>query len=155
MSGTIVVGVDGSWGSVRALRWALTAAAERDCDVEVVTAWPHTGPVFVREVPGHHSDARQRARAAQAEAVRDARAAAPGDVPVTTVLENARPEEALTQHARGSRLLVLGAAGEGLDDVRTELAERCREQVDCPVAVIAPETGEVQVLEPVLVRARG
>lgn len=152
MSGTIVVGVDGSWGSVRALRWALTAAAERDCDVEVVTAWPHTGPVFVREVPGHHSDARQRARTAQAEAVRDALAAAPGDVPVTTVLENARPEAALTRHARGNRLLVLGATGDGLDD---ELAERCREQVDCPVAVIEPATGEVQVFEPLLVRAPG
>ncbi len=155
MSGTIVVGVDGSWGSVHALRWALDVAAERGGHVEVVTAWPHTGPVFVREVPGHHSDARERARSAQARAVAEARTADTDAVPVSTVLENARPGDALSARARGRRLLVLGAAGDRTDPDPTGLAADCRERVDCPVAVVSPDTGEAEVLDPLLVRTSG
>jgi hypothetical protein len=160
VSSTIVVGVDGSWGSVHALRWALEVAAEHGGQVEVVTAWPHTGPVFVREVPGHHSDARERARSAQARAVAEARTAATDTVPVSTVLENARPGDALSLRAHGRRLLVLGAAdgpsARPQDELApTGLAADCRERVDCPVAVVSPDTGEAEVLEPLLVRTSG
>ena len=153
MTGTIVVGVDGSSGSVLALAWALAVAAEDDCVVEVVTAWPHTGPVFVREVPGHHSDARERARSAQAGAVREALAATRvdvrDDVPVTTVLENDHPEHALALRARHGHLLVLGATGRESPRARTELADRYRELlVDCPIAVVSPDTGRAELFEP-------
>ncbi len=155
MSGTVVVGVDGSWASVRALRWALAEAADHDYQVEVVTAWPHTGPVFVREVPGHHSDARERARTAQHRAIREARSPATDAVAVSAVLENARPEEALSLRARGRRMLVVGAGVDHVEQARTELAERCRERVDCPVAVVVADAGETEVLEPLLARTRG
>ncbi|GAA2154463.1 hypothetical protein GCM10009844_40360 [Nocardioides koreensis] len=155
MSGTVVVGVDGSRGSVRALRWALAEAADHGYQVEVVTAWPHTGPVFVREVPGHHSDARERARTAQHQAIREARTAATDAVAVSAVLENARPEEALSLRARGRRMLVVGAGADHVEQARTELAERCRERVDCPVAIVVADAGETEVLEPLLARTHG
>ena len=155
MSGTVVVGVDGSWASVRALRWALAEAADHDYQVEVVTAWPHTGPVFVREVPGHHSDARERARTAQHRAIREARSPATDAVAVSAVLENARPEEALSLRARGRRMLVVGAGADHGEQALAALAERCRERVDCPVAVVVADAGETEVLEPLLARTRG
>jgi len=153
MTRTIVVGVDGSAGSVLALGWALAAASQEDCVVEVVTAWPHTGPVFVREVPGHHSNARERARSAQAGAVREALAAMPehvrDEVPVTAVLENDRPEHALALRARHGHLLVLGATGRESPRARAELADRYRELlVDCPIAVVSPDTGRAELFEP-------
>ena len=154
MSGVVVVGVNGSTASTRALRWALVTAAERHWLVEVVTAWPHTGPVFVHEVPGHHSDARERARVAQADALRRALAETPAAVPVSTVLENARPEDALTLRARGKRLLVVGTSSGPVEEHRAGLAGRCRAQVDCPVAVVPADAGDARILEP-LARAPG
>jgi len=154
MSGVVVVGVNGSTASTRALRWALVTAAERHWRVEVVTAWPHTGPVFVHEVPGHHSDARERARVAQADALRRALAETPAAVPVSTVLENARPEDALTLRARGKRLLVVGTSSGPVEEHRAGLAGRCRAQVDCPVAVVPADAGDARILEP-LARAPG
>jgi len=154
MSAVVVVGGDGSTESVRALRWALAAAAERHWRLEVVTAWPHTGPVFVREVPGHHRDARERARVAPADALRRALAETPAAVPVSMVLENARPEDPLVLRARGKQLLVVGTSGGPVEEHRTGLAGRCRVQVDCPVAVVPADVDDARILEP-LARAPG
>ncbi|MFC4783818.1 universal stress protein [Nocardioides sp. MAHUQ-72] len=150
MSGAVIVGVDGSAASVRALRWAVSVAAGQQWDVEVVTAWPHTGPVFVREVPGHHSDARERARSAQRDAVHAALGDAPRDVRVTTVLENARPGDALSLHATDSPLLVLGDSGDavGAHERPESLAGWCRTRLGCAVALV-PADGAVHVLTPV------
>ena len=160
MSGAIVVGVDGSRASVDALRWALAEAAGRRCAVEVVTAWPHTGPVFLREVPGHHSDARERARLAQDEALRQALGGDAPDVAIRVVLENARPEQVLAARAEVNDLLVLGTSRDTDDhdvdyDVEETLAERCQAEVTCPVVVVAPGPGAARVLHPPLARARG
>lgn len=145
----VVVGVDGSADSVRALRWAVEVARSRSWSVEVVTAWPHDAPVFLHDVPGHHSDARERARLAQRQVVRDAVHEATGEVRLRTTLENARPERLLPERAHDSRLLVLGAAGSG------GLAERCRELGTCPVAVVGPGPGEPEVLPPLMAPTPG
>jgi hypothetical protein len=56
----VVVAVSGGRASVRALVWGLRHAAEHDLRVEVVTAWPLHGAVFVREVAGHFCEPRWR-----------------------------------------------------------------------------------------------
>ena len=145
----VVVGVDGSTASVRALRWAVEVAASRGWSVEVVTAWPHDAPVFLRDVPGHYSDARDRARSAQQRAVHEATAGHRGRVRLHTTLENARPDRILAERSHDSRLLVLGSTGSH------DLVERCRELGTCPVAVVAAEAGEPEVLPPLLAPMRG
>lgn len=145
----VVVGVDGSAESRRALRWAVGVAASRSWTVEVVTAWPHDAPVFLHDVPGHHSDARERARLTQQHAVDEVLRDTVVDVRLRTTLENARPERLLAERAHDSRLLVLGAAG------TTGLAERCRELGNCPVAVLVGGSDEPEVLPPLLAPARG
>jgi len=100
-------------------------------------------------VPGHHSDARDRARLAQQQAVRDVVGEAHPDVRLRTTLENALPERLLAERAHDSRLLVLGAARE------SGLAERCRELATCPVAVVGDGATEPEVLPPLLAPARG
>ena len=59
--------------------------------------------------------------------------------------------DVLVERASGARMLVLGRAGAGTNPA---LVDRCRERVDCPIAVVASDTGEVRVLEP-LARTRG
>lgn len=145
----VVVGVDGSADSVRALRWAVEVALRRGWSVEVVTAWPHDTPVFLHDVPGHYSDARERARLAQQQAVREATEDRTGPLRISLTLENARPERILAERAHDSRLLVLGATG------AQGLAERCRELGTCPVAVVRDDTGDPEVLPPLLAPLRG
>lgn len=143
----VVVGVDGSPDSLRALRWAVEVAASRGWSVEVVTAWPHDAPVFLHDVPGHYSDARERARSAQQRVVREVTSGRAAPPRMSLTLENARPERLLAERSHDSRLLVLGATG------RHGLADRCRERGTCPVAVVR-EAGEPEVL-PALAPARG
>lgn len=145
----VVVGVDGSADSRRALRWAVDVALGRGWSVEVVTAWPHDAPVFLHDVPGHHSDARDRARVVQQQVVHEVLRELSAEVRLHTTLENARPERLLAERAHDSRLLVLGAAG------GHGLAERCRELGTCPVAVLRPDCVEPEVLPPLLAPARG
>lgn len=143
----VVVGVDGSPDSARALRWAVEVARSRSWSVEVVTAWPHDAPVFLHDVPGHHSDARERARLVQQRALREVVPGEPDDLRLHSTLENARPERLLAERAHESRLLVLGSAGSH------GLAERCRELASCPVAVVGPGSGEPEVMPPLLAPA--
>jgi len=145
----VVVGVDGSEASRQALRWAVAVATARSWSVEVVTAWPHDAPVFLHDVPGHHSDARERARLTQQQAVDEVLGEAAAEVRLRTTLENARPERLLAERAHDSRLLVLGAVG------TQGLAERCRKLGTCPVAVVGPGSREPEVLPPLLSPARG
>jgi len=51
MTGRIVVGVDGSDGAVRALRWALEEARLRNASVDVVHAW-HIPPMVMADPTG-------------------------------------------------------------------------------------------------------
>jgi len=145
----VVVGVDGSADSRRALRWAVDVALSRSWTVEVVTAWPHDAPVFLHDVPGHHSDARERARLAQLLVVGEVAGEDASEVRLRTTLENAPPERLLAERSHDSRLLVLGAAG------THGLAERCRELGTCPVAVVGPGPDQPEVLPPLLAHARG
>ncbi len=144
----VVVGVDGSPDSLRALRWAVDVAVTRGWSVEVVTAWPHDTPVFLHDVPGHYSDARDRARSAQQQAVREATAGHVAPLRISLTLENARPERLLAERSHDSRLLVLGATGSH------GLADRCRERGTCPVAVVH-DSGAPEVLPALLASARG
>ena len=104
----VVVGVDGSEASVRALVWALRYAAEHIAVVEVITAWPLHAAAFIGEAPGHFNEARWQAVQAQARVIAHATSLVAEAPPHTARVENARPLDALIRAAEQASLLVLG-----------------------------------------------
>ena len=105
----VVVGVDGSEPSTRALAWALEVAATRGWAVEAVTAWPEAGAVLVHDVPGHHSEPRHRAVTTQARSIEAATRAVPRVPELTSVIVNSHPVDALLERSVDARLLVVGS----------------------------------------------
>ena len=144
MSGTIVVGVDGSAQSERALTWAVDEATVHGDDLLLVHAWAYPGiltisyggptvPVFTRD------DIEKLSHDLLERAADQARRRAPGLV-VTTRLEQGHPGAALVEAARGARMLVVGSRGLGgfkgllLGSVSTS----CVHHATCPIVIIPP-----------------
>lgn len=135
----IVVAVDGSDASVRALVWALRYAAEQGLRVEVLTTWPLHGAVFVREVAGHFCEPRWRAREVQAAAVAEALAAVDDAPPYDLRVVNADVVDALVRARNRSIMVVIGSDGPGGTSPRERLTQRVRETVRGPVVVVGPD----------------
>jgi nucleotide-binding universal stress UspA family protein len=104
----IVVGVDGSESSRRALRWAARQAQLTGARLEVVITWEL--PTSFGWVPAYPSDFNP-AKAADDE-VSAALADYPDVVAQTTVVEG-HPAPSLLQASRGADLLVVGSRGHG------------------------------------------
>lgn len=143
--GRIVVGVDGSAHSVRALRWAVREAGNRGSEVEAVITWHYpvlasdgfSGAVVPIDVAALEDNARQALEKAIEEAVPDAGARA---AIVRTVAEGS-PGHVLIEASKGADLLVVGSRGHGgfagllLGSVSTQ----CVHHASCPVTVIRPD----------------
>jgi len=131
---TIVVGIDKTVGSVRALRWTLETAALRGSSVLVIAAWyyPTFGVVGV-EVP-LHPFAEQAADALEhIEAALYATDADDSGVTVDTDVREGSPDAVLIEASASADLVVVGA-GHGLGKMGAKIAAHAQ----CPV-VIVPE----------------
>jgi len=148
----IVVGLDGSAASDRALEWALQEGLRRGWTVEVVTAFGHNthGGLAETTVTRHSREAAEKAQVEQvdrvAEPYRD-------DVTLAVEVVEGPAVERLIEAAQHARLLVVGSHGYGR--VRTILvgsvAAGCIRNATCPVVVLpAPhlEPLESQELQP-------
>ncbi|MGC0418140.1 universal stress protein [Embleya sp. AB8] len=107
--GRIVVGLDGSFGSALALRWAAREAAELGVVLDVVAAWTDADPEQpTLNLPGAPlSVARERPAHALATLVR-------APIPPERIVATPLPGPAgavLVARARNARLLVLGTSG--------------------------------------------
>jgi nucleotide-binding universal stress UspA family protein len=136
---TIVVGVDGSAGSRKALRWAAGEAADHGAELIVLNAWEHTllppaGSVSVSEryVP----DPSQRTTDDLLQVVKEEL----GDDPPVIVkahVRQGRPAKVLIEESSGAELLVVGNRGHGgfagllLGSVSQHVAAYAK----CPVTV--------------------
>jgi nucleotide-binding universal stress UspA family protein len=139
MDGTyrIVVGVDGSEGSVRALRWAAREAAVRGGTVQAITVWAWDGTGTL--APTATAPAEERARAEQilTTAVTKVADETPGVSFATDLIED-HAARALTRAARDADLLVLGSHGHSRlhHAVLGSISEECVRQATCPVVVL-------------------
>jgi nucleotide-binding universal stress UspA family protein len=141
----IVVGVDGSPGSRRALRWALGEADRSNAELAAVTVWTWDGlegPMLAATDPGSR---REHAERVSAHEVQGAVAGHEAPVRVTRTVIEGHPVRELLTASRHARLLVLGSNGHGrlyrmvLGSIS---GESCR-RAPCPVVVIpADETHE-------------
>lgn len=136
----VVVAVDGSPASVRALGWALRHAVENDLRVEVLTTWPLHGPVFVREVSGHFCQPRWDAREAQAAAAARALATIDHAPAYDLRVENASLVDALVRAAERCVLVVMGSdRPTGASPDADRLPERVRHAVSGEIAVVGTD----------------
>ncbi|MGP4016594.1 universal stress protein [Saccharopolyspora sp. 5N708] len=162
----LVVGVDGSEASARALRWALGEGRRRAAPVHAIMAWrSHAvlggpAPVLMRpELAPHHQreqhwqDLNRMVRSCMGDA---------STPEVHAELVEGDAAEVLTAKSAGAAMLVLGNRGHGrvADAVQGSTALRCIHRARSPVLVVptgmataetdAAEQGGVAAIDPVL-----
>jgi nucleotide-binding universal stress UspA family protein len=137
---TIVVGVDGSPGSRKALTWAAAEAADHRCDLVVVNVWEHTllppaGSVSVSEhyVP----DPSQRTAEDLVQVVKEEL----GEQPAVVVQPRVRqgtPAKVLIEESADADLLVVGTRGHGgfAGLVLGSVSQHVAAYAKCPVTVV-------------------
>ena len=131
----LVVGVDGSEGGERALRWAVHEAARRGGTVQAVTAFTFDG------VDGSNLTYRRRQHELTEQMLGKQVVAALADNPrvaVTTQVVFGEATEVLLDSAQNADLLVLGSHGHGrlYHAVLGSVAEACVRGGICPVVVV-------------------
>lgn len=141
--GRIVVGVDGSATSSRALTWAVDEADRRDAELVIVHAWdyPYGKELSAQAV---HDLIKVDAALVLEEAVRYARER--GRSPVRGELVHGVPSQALLEHAADADLVVVGSRGRG--GFRAMLfgsvALAVTEHATCPIVVVRPTAADAE-----------
>ena len=110
--GRIVVGVDGSDASIKALRWAVRQAELTGDSVEAVNSWEYPATSWGSLMPGLPEDFDPQAVATVAlnEALEEA-LGAEGAAAVDKIVVIGNPALSLLERAKGANLLVVGARG--------------------------------------------
>jgi nucleotide-binding universal stress UspA family protein len=132
----IVVGVDGSEPSRKALRWAIEQARTTGATVEAVCAW---------ELPASYGwalviDPDDLAKAAD-EVLTETVAQVAGeqtDVTIRPFVIASHPASALVQQAADADLLVVGSRGHGgfVGGLLGSVSQYCVHHAPCPVVVV-------------------
>jgi nucleotide-binding universal stress UspA family protein len=139
----IIVGIDGSVHSDRALEWAMKEAAIRRVPLTVITvAHALAGYWGAVPYPGDHAMA-EKARQAVAEAVEKAKARLgdTGPASITIKAVTGIPAEEILNAAEGTDMIVVGSRGAGgfarllLGSVSSQITHHAH----CPVVVIPTE----------------
>jgi nucleotide-binding universal stress UspA family protein len=137
----IVVGVDGSPASLRALHWAAAEAARRSTGLDVVHAWkwPHSHLLTDVFKEPRAVEAQQRKLLHRAVESLAPHEHVPCDV--RSILVEDQPTTALVQAGATAALLVVGSRGRGGFSglLLGSVSRQCTHHARCPVAVIPPE----------------
>jgi nucleotide-binding universal stress UspA family protein len=148
MTKTIVVGIDGSAGSVAALRFAAEEARSRGAMLRVVHAWRMPLSLVTTEpaafgvpmVPEVAIEEVRRSALEEASAVLDAALASVDTtgVEVERGLVEAPPARALIEMAQGAELLVVGSRGRGgfAGLLLGSVSQQCTHHAPCPVVIV-------------------
>jgi nucleotide-binding universal stress UspA family protein len=134
----IVVGVDGSGPSIKALEWAIEQARRTGAKVEAVQAWevPTMYGSGMMVLPGGEEfdkSARQSLEAAVTNAL-----AGRMDVEVEHHTVGGHPAKALIDMAEGADLLVVGSRGHGgfVGALVGSVSHYCVSHASCPVVIV-------------------
>lgn len=141
--GAVVVGVDGSEGSLAALRWARREAFARGSGLDVVHAWDAGFSTELAAIAvGVTEEIEHDARVTLHGAVE--RTAGVGTDAPTEVLVHDVPERALLEAANDAAVLVVGSRGRGgfTGLLLGSVSRSCVHRASCPVVVVRePATG--------------
>jgi nucleotide-binding universal stress UspA family protein len=137
---TIVVGVDGSPGSRKALTWAAAEAQDHGADLVVVNVWEHTllppaGSVSVSE---HYVPDPSQATAEDLLQIIKEELGEEPPVLVRPHVKQGRPAKVLIEDSADADLLVVGKRGHGgfAGLVLGSVSQHVAAYAKCPVAVV-------------------
>lgn len=131
----VVVGVDGSPGSNRALAWAATEAARRGAGLVTVTVWQWDG---LEAMPLAGATPLEAERLATDLADREIAKLPDPSVVTQRLVVRGTAGAALVDASRGADLLVLGSHGHGAFHaaVLGSVSRHCVGHADCPVVIL-------------------
>ena len=137
---TVLVGVDGSRGSRKALTWAAAEAAEHGAELVVVNVWEHPLPPPVGSgvlPPGDIPDMGERAAEDLVQVIKEEL----GDDPPVVAqprVKRGRPAEVLIEQSASADLLVVGTRGHGgfAGLVLGSVSQHVAAYAQCPVTVV-------------------
>jgi nucleotide-binding universal stress UspA family protein len=137
---TIVVGVDGSPGSRKALTWAAEEAADHLADLVALTAWERTllPPLGNPSVPkGDVPDPNQRATQDLLAVIKEELGVDP-PVPVQPRVKQGNAAQVLIEESAEADLLVVGTRGHGgfAGLVLGSVSQHVAAYAKCPVTVV-------------------
>jgi nucleotide-binding universal stress UspA family protein len=137
----IVVGIDGSDHSKKALRWALDEALLRGASLEVVFAWML--PVYATGygfAPGDLIDPKilGDGAAEQLDQAVTEVAGAMTDLKISRKTVEGMAAQVLVEEAEGADLLVVGSRGHGgfAGLLLGSVSQQCAQHASCPVVII-------------------
>ncbi|MDD7923234.1 universal stress protein [Actinomycetospora rhizophila] len=135
----VVVGVDGSYLSSRAIDFALRAAAQRGVGLTALHAWIPRPPVD----SGGLADDWAASRAAECRALDGALAGRRGQFPTVAIKSKLAcddPAHALAVESAGAALVVVGSRGRGCmaGVLFGSVSQVLLHEAHCPIAVVRP-----------------
>jgi nucleotide-binding universal stress UspA family protein len=147
--GTIVVGVDGSEGSLEALRWAADEARLRGAKLVAVHAWsaPYApampGIGEPAALPVDRTVVQQAADEALEASLREAGVTREGIELERAVIEDS-PAYALLDQAEDADLLVVGSRGHGriAGALLGSISQQVAQHAPCPVVIVRAPKAE-------------
>jgi nucleotide-binding universal stress UspA family protein len=136
----IVVGVDGSESSQKALAWAVRQARLTGGSIDAVIAWhyPAMGGYGLAASPEvYETDYRELA----AKILNDTVSATPGtdgEVTIRQLVRHDSPAPALLEAASGADLLVVGSRGHGgfAGLLLGSVSQQCAHHAPCPIVIV-------------------
>jgi nucleotide-binding universal stress UspA family protein len=130
----VVVGLDGSPGSIRAVQFAIGEARLRCCAVEAVLAWHMPAMLHAAGIPDDF-DPQGWAQATLDVALA---AVAPDGVTVDGHTAQGHPAAVLLDAAKDADLLVVGSRGHGglVGALLGSVSRHCVAHATCPVVVV-------------------
>ena len=144
---TIVVGVDGSEGSLAALRFAVAEARLRKARLRVVHAW--TVPPVSTYHEAEHAirtdfDGVHAAAQALLDEVVEKALGGDSDILVEKAVVEGPPAGALVAAARDAALLVVGSRGLGGFKALLlgSVGQQCAHHAPCPIVIVRDATAE-------------
>jgi nucleotide-binding universal stress UspA family protein len=137
---TILVGVDGSRGSRKALTWAAAEAADHGADLVVLHVWERRllPPAGNPSVPT--GDIPDESQGAAEDLIQVIKEELGEDPPVLAQprVKQGRPAEVLIEESAGANLLVVGTRGHGgfAGLVLGSVSQHVAAYAQCPVTVV-------------------
>jgi nucleotide-binding universal stress UspA family protein len=142
--GLLVVGIDGSPASIKALEWAAKYAHTLDCTIEIITTWePYipsgeligSGMALGLAIP--ELDPENIAAESIQKSIEIVFGASPPSHLIHRTLMGA-PERVLVDESENATLLVVGSRGHGKlhDLVLGSVSSTCAAKAKCPVVVV-------------------
>jgi nucleotide-binding universal stress UspA family protein len=139
----IVVGIDGSEGSARALRFAAEEAQVHNQHLRIVAAWHVQAPVYagglVALPPVPSEDLEQATRKQATEQAADILDGHPG-VAHEVVVREGSAAALLVEESRGAEMLVVGSRGRGgfAGLLLGSVSQQAAHHATCPVVIVPP-----------------